>query len=138
MDSGDQVQSISGCFSGSLGFILTEMEDGSSLGDALVEAMKRGLTEPNPSEDLSGVDVARKALILARTIGYKWELEDIELEPLYQGKSHFRTIDELIQHLKGSTVVRQIQTGNKTKPDPSISCKRHTNKNRGRTRKGRP
>ncbi len=80
--SGDRILQIEGCPSGTLGFLFSEMSRGTKFSDALRSAMGKGYTEPDPRDDLSGMDVARKALILGRLLGYTGELRDIKVESL--------------------------------------------------------
>ncbi len=80
-DLGDPPTSITGCFSGTLGFITTGLEKGSRLSEMMAKAVELGYTEPNPANDLDGSDVARKILILARTAGFRVDLKDVLITP---------------------------------------------------------
>lgn len=82
VESGDRVSKIDGCLSGTLGFLLTEVEKGRPFSRSLRLATARGYTEPDPRDDLSGADVGRKALILARLLGFSGEPGDVEVESL--------------------------------------------------------
>jgi len=82
VESGDRVLKIEGCLSGTLGFVLTEVERGKSFSAALARAMELGYTEPDPRDDLSGADVGRKALILGRLLGFAGEPDDVAVESL--------------------------------------------------------
>ena len=81
-ESGDVVLGIEGCPSGTLGYLFGELGAGTAFSAALRTAMSLGYTEPDPREDLSGMDVARKALILGRLLGFEGDLDAVEVESL--------------------------------------------------------
>ncbi|WP_418263321.1 bifunctional aspartate kinase/homoserine dehydrogenase I [Flavobacterium faecale] len=78
--SGDKVHKIQAVLSGSLNFIFNNFDDKNSFHDVVKEAGVQGFTEPDPTIDLSGIDVARKILILIRESGYKMDIEEIANE----------------------------------------------------------
>ena len=80
--TGDEILELQGAFSGTLGFIFSEIQKGRKFSEVVFEAKERGFTEPDPRDDLSGLDVARKTLILSRLLGKKMEMSDIKLNGL--------------------------------------------------------
>ena len=97
---GDEVKEIAAILSGSLSYILSELEAGKPLPEVVMNAKKNGYTEPNPVEDLVGNDVHRKAVILGRTIGRDVSLEDVEVEPLVPLEERKYEEEELRRYLE--------------------------------------
>lgn len=83
LKSGDELYSFSGIMSGSLSYIFGRLDEGVPFSQAVQEARQKGFTEPDPRDDLSGLDVARKALIIAREAHCPLELDHITLSPLF-------------------------------------------------------
>ncbi|MEP7012259.1 MAG: aspartate kinase [Acidobacteriota bacterium] len=99
LESGDRIERIEGCFSGTLGFLLTEVSRGKRFSEALRAAMAAGFTEPDPRDDLSGMDVARKALILGRLLGFDGEIGDVAVEPLVPAWARDLSREEFLARL---------------------------------------
>lgn len=98
-ETGDEIYSIEGIFSGTLAYLFNVF-DGSKAFSAIVsEARDSGYTEPDPRDDLSGMDVARKLIILARELGLKLELSDIEIESLVPETLTHGSVEEFLAAL---------------------------------------
>ena len=82
LNSGDKILKIEAVLSGTLSFIFNTYKGDLKFSDVVLDAKAKGFTEPDPRDDLSGLDVARKALILSRDSGAQMELEDIKVENL--------------------------------------------------------
>src|SRR5216110_1205501 len=99
VESGDRVQRIEGCPSGTLGYLFGELGRGTRFSAALRGAIANGYPEPDPREDLSGLDVARKALILGRLLGFPGELGDIAVESLVPDGAERVSREEFLRRL---------------------------------------
>lgn len=100
IEAGDSVLRIEGCPSGTLGYLFGELGHGRSFATALRGAIELGYTEPDPRIDLSGIDVARKALILGRLIGFDGDLSDVTVESL---------VPEMLRDVPHCEFVRRLE-----------------------------
>ena len=99
--SGDKVESINAVISGSLSFIFNNYTPDKSFKDLILLARERGYTEPDPRDDLSGQDIKRKIIILARVAGVPIEPEDVSVEAILpQSCMDAKSIDDFLVELE--------------------------------------
>jgi aspartokinase/homoserine dehydrogenase 1 len=99
IDTGDEVLAVEGILSGTLAWLFNRYDGTQSFSSLVEEARQAGYTEPDPRDDLSGTDVARKLVILAREMGVLLELADVKVESLVPEELQGGTREQFLQHL---------------------------------------
>jgi bifunctional aspartokinase / homoserine dehydrogenase 1 len=99
VDTGDEIIKIEGVLSGTLSYIFNSLDGRRTFSEVVREAHSLGLTEPDPREDLSGVDVARKLIILAREMGLEVEMDAVHVESMVSEDLRGATVDEYLKTL---------------------------------------
>ncbi len=98
--TGDTVHEIEGIFSGTLSYLFNTYDGSVPFSKIISDAKDKGFTEPDPREDLSGMDVARKLVILAREMNLKINTDDIDLHSLVDQELKDLSVDEYLEKLK--------------------------------------
>lgn len=98
-ETGDEITAIEGIFSGTLAYLFNVYDGSRAFSDIVREAKQRGYTEPDPRDDLSGMDVARKLIILGREMGRALEMSDVQVESLVPAGLEQGTIDDFLDRL---------------------------------------
>ena len=99
IDTGDEVKSVQGIFSGTLAYLFNVYDGSTPFSEIVREARDSGYTEPDPRDDLSGMDVARKLTILARELGQGLEVGDFPVQNLVPEALREGSIDEFLDKL---------------------------------------
>ena len=98
-ETGDKIEKIEGMVSGTLAWLFAKYDASIPFSELVKEARSLGYTEPDPRDDLSGMDVARKTVILARECGYSVEVQDLEVESLVPMQLRSASRDEFLDRL---------------------------------------
>ncbi|MEM7764218.1 MAG: bifunctional aspartate kinase/homoserine dehydrogenase I [Pseudomonadota bacterium] len=121
-DTGDSVHSVQGIFSGTLAYLFNTYDGTTPFSDIVVAAKEAGFTEPDPRDDLSGMDVARKLVILARELGHTLSLEALSVESLVPASLADVSTDEF---LAGLPMVDQSMAERLAQAQSNNACLRY-------------
>jgi bifunctional aspartokinase / homoserine dehydrogenase 1 len=99
LDTGDRLHRVEGILSGTLSYLFNRFDQGGSFAELVREARELGFTEPDPRDDLSGLDVARKLVILGREAGLGLELGDVRLESLVPASLQEGSVEDFMGRL---------------------------------------
>jgi aspartokinase/homoserine dehydrogenase 1 len=99
VQTGDEIASIEGIFSGTLAYLFNAYDGRRGFSEVVREARQRGFTEPDPRDDLSGMDVARKLIILGREMGLPLELKDVNVQSLVPEELAGGSIEDFMAQL---------------------------------------
>src|SRR5580692_9969537 len=114
-ETGDEITRIEGIFSGTLAYLFN-VYDGSETFSSIVHAAKaKGYTEPDPRDDLSGMDVARKLIILGREMGLTMEIADVQVEGLVPAALEKCSVDEFMQRISEFDSLMALKHSNAAK-----------------------
>ncbi len=106
--SGDVIEEIEGVFSGTLAYLFNSFDGSEPFSKIVSTAREQGYTEPDPRDDLSGMDVARKLAILAREMGLNIEVKDVEIENLVsQNHSDLSVVDYLEEMVNDDSIMEK-------------------------------
>jgi bifunctional aspartokinase / homoserine dehydrogenase 1 len=110
-ETGDEIRRIEGMFSGTLAYLFNTWDGAESFSTVVRKAKSLGYTEPDPRDDLSGMDVARKLIILAREMGLRTELGEVKVESLVPAQLSACGIDEFLERLAAfdDTMLRRLR-----------------------------
>jgi aspartokinase/homoserine dehydrogenase 1 len=98
-ETGDDITRIEGIFSGTLAYLFNVFDGTEAFSSIVKTAKQKGYTEPDPRDDLSGLDVARKLIILGREMGLTLEMADVQVEGLVPKALAGATVDEFMARL---------------------------------------
>jgi aspartokinase/homoserine dehydrogenase 1 len=98
-ETGDEIQRVEGILSGTLAYLFNTWDGRQAFSEVVRQAKSLGYTEPDPRDDLSGLDVARKLIILAREMGLRLEMADVAVESLVPAALTDCSVDEFLVRL---------------------------------------
>ena len=130
-DTGDEITRIEGIFSGTLAYLFNVFDGSESFSSIVRAAKAKGYTEPDPRDDLSGMDVARKLIILAREMGLTLEMADVRVEGLVPKALEKCSVDEFMARLPEFDCEHgaDLERGARQEPGAALRradrCRRH-------------